>query len=81
MFVAHNLKNESYLLLCQRFVSFFREKMGEKPDQSPGSKALTVAQSLNEVELFKTPVGLPKRRNKQKVLDEESYVEVRGFWC
>lgn len=53
--------------------------MSENIQDSPGSKALTAMRELHADIVFKKPSGLPKRRNRQKILDEESYIEVSSF--
>lgn len=50
--------------------------MNEDPN-TPGSKALVVMKELDKEVEFKKPSGIPKRRSRQKILDEETYIEVR----
>nr|CAH7726980.1 unnamed protein product [Callosobruchus chinensis] len=46
-------------------------------DTSPGTKAVEVMQSYHK-DLFKKPSGVPMKKVRKKVLDEESYVEAIG---
>lgn len=45
------------------------------PPDTPGRMAVNVMESIRKDIVFKTPVGVPKRRSKQKVLEEEDYIE------
>lgn len=47
--------------------------MCENPENSPGQKALSI---IKNDEIFKKPLVTPKRRKKQQILDEDTYVEV-----
>lgn len=49
--------------------------MSESPD-TPGRRAVSVMDTIRKDIVFKTPVGVPKRRSKHKVLEEEDYIEV-----
>lgn len=51
-------------------------KMGESVENSPGRKAIETMNSLHKDLVFKRPIGTARKR-KKKVLDDESYVEVR----
>lgn len=54
--------------------------MSESPD-TPGRRAVNVMDSIRKDIVFKTPAGVPKRRSKQKVLEEEDYIEVIRARC
>lgn len=43
---------------------------------SPGQQALASMKEISKDLVFKKPIGIPKRRKIQTVLDEDSYVEV-----
>nr|CAI5839896.1 unnamed protein product [Callosobruchus analis] len=47
-------------------------------DTSPGSRAVEVMQTYHKDLLFKKPSGVPLKKVRKKVLDEESYVEAIG---
>lgn len=42
---------------------------------SPGKKAMEVM-NINQEIIFKKPIGIPRKKPKEKILDEDSYVEV-----
>lgn len=48
------------------------------PQDTPGRRAVGVMESIQKDIVFKTPVGVPKRRSRQKVLEEEEYIDVSG---
>lgn len=49
-------------------------------EKSPGRQAIAVMKDIDkDLVLFKKPMGVPKRRKSQIVLDEDSYVEVSVF--
>lgn len=50
--------------------------MCDSVESSPGRKAIETMNSLHKDLVFKKPIGAVKRTRK-KVLDDESYVEVR----
>lgn len=50
--------------------------MGESAENTPGRRAVSAMQEIKNEVIFKTPTGVPKRRNKTKVLEEEEYIEV-----
>lgn len=45
-------------------------------EKSPGQQAIATMKQIDKELIFKKPVGIPKRRKNQNVLDEDSYVEV-----
>lgn len=50
--------------------------MIENIDDTPGRQAIVAMKEIHKEIVFKKPVGKPRRRHKQKTLDEDSYVEV-----
>lgn len=50
--------------------------MNSKFQNKPSTEViLTMKQIQNEV-VFKKPIGVPRKRTKQKILDEDTYIEV-----
>lgn len=49
--------------------------MSEKGNATPGDRALSAMKNLQKDIVFKTP-NIPRKKMKQKVLDEDSYIEV-----
>ncbi|KAF7281586.1 hypothetical protein GWI33_004507 [Rhynchophorus ferrugineus] len=47
-------------------------------ENSPGRKALEIMDNVNKEIVFKKPLGIPRKRRKVKVLDEDTYVEQIG---
>lgn len=50
--------------------------MNDSTDKSPGKKAMEIMETIHKEVVFKKPLGIPRRRSKKKILDEETYVEV-----
>ena len=50
----------------------------EKYENTPGGQAMAVMKDINKEIIFKKPIGAPRKRHKEKVLDEDTYVEVSG---
>nr|XP_022906456.1 protein DGCR14 homolog [Onthophagus taurus]XP_022906457.1 protein DGCR14 homolog [Onthophagus taurus] len=48
------------------------------PESTPGRYAIEAMSEINKSLEFKKPIGIPKRRQKQKILDEDTYVEELG---
>lgn len=48
----------------------------ENVENTPGRRAISAMQEIKNDIVFKTPTGVPKRRSKQVVLEEEEYIEV-----
>lgn len=48
----------------------------ENVENTPGRRAISAMQEIKNDIVFKTPTGVPKRRSKQVVLEEEQYIEV-----
>lgn len=76
----HKTSTRDTFLLCllKNAVLVHFKAMSESPGtpDTPGRKAVNVMESIRKDIVFKTPVGVPKRRSKQKVLEEEIYIEV-----
>lgn len=51
----------------------------ENIENSPGTGALVAMKDLNKDLVFKKPNSLPRKRRKEKVLDEETYIEASYF--
>ncbi|KAI4455295.1 es-2 protein - related [Holotrichia oblita] len=47
-------------------------------EKSPGMQAIATMNEINKEIVFRKPVGVPKRRKNQNVLDEDTYVEELG---
>ncbi|KRT84936.1 hypothetical protein AMK59_1463, partial [Oryctes borbonicus] len=47
-------------------------------DKSPGRQAIAVMQDIDKDLVFKKPIGVPKKRKSQAILDEDTYVEELG---
>lgn len=54
--------------------------MGENQEKTPGRQAMAVMKDIQKEIIFKKPVGTPRKRVKEKVLDEDTYVEVTCFF-
>nr|XP_023028680.1 protein DGCR14 homolog [Leptinotarsa decemlineata] len=52
--------------------------MCDSIENSPGRKAMEIMETLHNDIVFKKPIGKAKKRNKKKVLQEETYVEEIG---
>ncbi|KAJ8917401.1 hypothetical protein NQ315_002425 [Exocentrus adspersus] len=52
--------------------------MCDNIENSPGKRAMEIMETIHKDIVFKKPIGVPRRRSKMKVLDEESYVEAIG---
>ncbi|RZC34214.1 DGCR14 [Asbolus verrucosus] len=52
--------------------------MGENAENTPGKQAIAVMQDIHKEIIFKKPIGTPRKRPKEKVLDEDTYVEKIG---
>ncbi|XP_044260595.1 splicing factor ESS-2 homolog [Tribolium madens] len=52
--------------------------MGENVENTPGRQAIAVMKDIQREIIFKKPVGTPRKRLKEKVLDEDTYVEHIG---
>ncbi|XP_063923443.1 splicing factor ESS-2 homolog [Zophobas morio] len=50
----------------------------EKYENTPGRQAMAVMKDINKEIIFKKPIGAPRKRHKEKVLDEDTYVEEIG---
>lgn len=50
--------------------------MGDSVENTPGRMAIQVMENVHKQLIFKKPSGLPRKRLKRKVLDEETYVQV-----
>lgn len=50
--------------------------MGDRTEKSPGKMAMEIMETIHKEVVFKKPLTIPRRRNKKKILDEETYVEV-----
>lgn len=50
--------------------------MGDTVENTPGRMAIQVMENVHKELIFKKPSGLPRKRLKRKVLDEETYVQV-----
>lgn len=50
--------------------------MSSDIESTPGRGAVVAMKEIQNELVFKKPMGLPKRRVKQKILDEDSYIEV-----
>ncbi|GJQ85506.1 putative nuclear protein Es2 [Trypoxylus dichotomus] len=50
----------------------------DNTDKSPGKQAIAVMKDIDKDLVFKKPIGVPKRRKSQAVLDEDTYVEELG---
>lgn len=51
--------------------------MGNNTEDTAGSDVILTMRQIQKDVVFKKPVGIPKKRNKQKILDEDTYIEVR----
>lgn len=51
--------------------------MTEKGNETPGDKALLAMKTLENDIVFKKP-EIPRKKMKRKILDEDSYIEVRN---
>jgi hypothetical protein len=72
VYLTDNLKvvPESCLLI---------RKMSVSGENTPGRQAMAVMEDIRKEIIFKKPIGTPRKKHKEKVLDEDTYVEVIDF--
>lgn len=68
-------KSLTFLLYIYSGVIIIKFKMVDNVEKSPGHQAILSMKQVNEI-VFKVPHNMPRKRRKQKVLDEDSYIEV-----
>jgi hypothetical protein len=58
----------------------FIRKMSSSGENTPGRQAMAVMEDIRKEIIFKKPIGTPRKKHKEKVLDEDTYVEVIDFF-
>jgi hypothetical protein len=58
----------------------FIRKMSDSGENTPGRQAMAVMADIRKEIIFKKPIGTPRKKHKEKVLDEDTYVEVIEFF-
>lgn len=53
--------------------------MGETCENTPGKNAISVMDNMRKEIIFKKPAQSVIKKRKQKILDEDTYVEVSGL--
>lgn len=51
--------------------------MNETGEETPGRRAIEVMKTVHKDLVFKKPIGTVRKKKKQKVLDDDTYVDVR----